>query len=369
MRPLRGDEQVEAELPPLRRDSRGVLGRERRHLVARLARTDVVRLVDHDQHGLTLGTPPPQRREHALRRDRLLAGRAQRAEVDDEAARAAGCDEVLDRVLVAERPDLPAVDAEVAQPRPERLVPRLGRGEQRLHDSRRTRSGLRRGARLEQLHERAVLIPVADRVEPQHSRLLGGVAVHETDVEPLGSFPCPPHLERAGSLHVARSETGFHVAPHLAEADEVRVRVEDDDPQRRLEQEPLEDRAERVRLSRAGLAAEERVPVEAARVEGKAHRRLERQLADVERGALWPRAGDPGCDRLGARRGDGLVVERSAVAFEHDAVAACDPDHQRGSGRVATKARIERARLDPGVLDHVHVAQTRRADRHVAARL
>ena len=63
-------------------------------------------------------------------------GVAERAEVDDQAARAARSDEVLDRFLVAERPDLPAVDAEVPQPRAECLMPRIGCSEQPLHHAR-----------------------------------------------------------------------------------------------------------------------------------------------------------------------------------------------------------------------------------------
>ncbi len=51
--------------------------------------------------------------------------------------------------------------------------------------------------------------------------------------------------------------------PHLMEPDEVRVRVEDDDPKGRLEQKLLEHRSECVRLPRSGLTAQERVPVEA----------------------------------------------------------------------------------------------------------
>ena len=73
------------------------------------------------------------------------------------------------------------------------------------------------------------------------------------------------------------------VVTDLAESNVVRVRVENDDPERRLEEQPLEHGAERVRLSGARLPAEERVPVEATGVEGEPNTGFEEQRPDVER--------------------------------------------------------------------------------------
>jgi hypothetical protein len=95
LRALRRDEQVEPELPAFGGEANDVLGRECRHLVGRLAWADVMRLVDHDQDRLALGPPPPQCCEHALSRERLLAGCLQRSEVDDEPAGPARRNEIL----------------------------------------------------------------------------------------------------------------------------------------------------------------------------------------------------------------------------------------------------------------------------------
>ena len=113
------DEEVEAELPPFGGDADGVLGRQGSDLVAGLPRTDVVRLVDDDEDRLALGSPPPQRREHGLRRDRLLGTGVERAEVDDERTWPARRHEILERSLVPDGPDRPPVEAEVSHPRRE----------------------------------------------------------------------------------------------------------------------------------------------------------------------------------------------------------------------------------------------------------
>ena len=289
LRPLGRDEQVEAELPPLRRDLRRALGREGGDLVPGLAGADVVRLVDDDEHRIALGTAAPERGQHALRRDRLLPRSLERAEVDHEAARPSGADQILDRALVARRPDRPAVDAEVAEAGTERPPLRLRSLQQPLGDL-----AARRGAALEALldevHEDAVLLPVADRVEPQDRRLLLRLEVGEADMEPFGARRAAAADDDAlGRAPVAVRNVAVHAVAKRADADEVGVRVEDDDPERRLEEKLLEHRAERVALPGAGLPAEERVPVEAARVEEEAHSVLGGELADVERRPLWPR--------------------------------------------------------------------------------
>ena len=71
----------------------------------------------------------------------------------------------------------------------------------------------------------------------------------------------------------------------VRQPDEVGVGIEHDDPQLRLEQQLLEDHAERVRLAGARLPAQERVAVEPAGVERARHVRRERELADLQRRA------------------------------------------------------------------------------------
>ena len=114
--PLRRDEQVEAELPPLGRDPDCVLRDESRDGIVWLLGAHVMRLVDHDQHGLAVGAPPPECFEHRLRGDRLLLAGRQRAEVDDETARVAALDVVDERPRPAARPQLPVRNAEVLGP-------------------------------------------------------------------------------------------------------------------------------------------------------------------------------------------------------------------------------------------------------------
>ena len=67
LRPLRRDEQVEAELATLGGDPDCMLGHERRDGVVRCLRANVVRLIDHDEHGLAVGAAPPERCEYRLR--------------------------------------------------------------------------------------------------------------------------------------------------------------------------------------------------------------------------------------------------------------------------------------------------------------
>ena len=73
-------------------------------------------LVDDDEHGRPIAATLPEPREHGLGDKRLLVVRPQRAEVDDDAARAAGGDGVQDRAWVARRPDTPLEDAQVLRP-------------------------------------------------------------------------------------------------------------------------------------------------------------------------------------------------------------------------------------------------------------
>ncbi len=63
------------------------------------------------------------------------------------------------------------------------------------------------------------------------------------------------------------------------------------------------------------------MPVEAARVEEEPHSVFRHELADVQAGALRPRALEPRADTLLVRATDGQVVERSDPCFEQDAAS------------------------------------------------
>jgi hypothetical protein len=64
LRPLGHHDQIEPELAPLSGDPDRVVGGEGGERVAGLGRTDVVGLVDHDDHRLAAGAPAPQPLEH-----------------------------------------------------------------------------------------------------------------------------------------------------------------------------------------------------------------------------------------------------------------------------------------------------------------
>ena len=330
LRALGGDEEDEPELAALAGDADGVLRRQTGERVLGEGRAHVVRLVDHDQHGLAGGPPPPERGEQRLRRDRLLLPRCERAEVGHDAARPAGLNEVFERSGVVPGPDLPAVDAEVPGAHPER-VHGVGRGAH-LVDDLPHRPRLGRDGALERLGERRVLLAVADWVQAKHGRLLGRVEVSEADVEPVGArISCTTHLDGRGRGRVLRIDVTPDAVAQLGEADEVRVRVEDHDPERRLDQQPLEDRPERVRLPGAGLPAEERVPVERPRVERERHALGERQRPDLERSSRRPSCIQPPRDLLRRRDAGRGLAERRFRALEHAPFDACGvppPLHQ-----------------------------------------
>ncbi|MGD0391120.1 MAG: hypothetical protein ABSC41_00600 [Acidimicrobiales bacterium] len=69
---LRGDEQVEAELPPLSGDLDGTPGRQFDHSIVGPLRADVVGFADDDEHRLVPATKFPERVEHAVGRHGLL---------------------------------------------------------------------------------------------------------------------------------------------------------------------------------------------------------------------------------------------------------------------------------------------------------
>ena len=124
------------------------------------------------------------------------------------------------------------------------------------------------------------------------------------------------------------ASAGSAPATHLAEADEVGVEVEDEQAEPGLEEQPLEQDAERIRLARAGLAAEERVAREAAGVEPCRYS-LDRGLADLELGAGGRQAAEQRV-HLGGRGGAHVrVAKRGCASTEDDACAGRQP-HARG---------------------------------------
>ena len=261
------------------------------------------------------------------------------------------------------------MNPQVAETGSERLDVRARRAEQPLRQLDRARGGVLEPA-LQHVDQGAVFLAIVDRVEPEHGGLLLRVTVGEADMEPLcAGRGAAAHDQPGGRSSVTVREGLLDVLPHLPEPDEIRVRVEDDDAKRRLEQKLLEDRAERVGLPRPRLAAEERVPVEAARVEGEAHTRLEHELADVERGPLRSRALQPGHDRGLVCRLDRKVVERRTAVFEDDAVAAGKGNPNVGrTGELRAHNRGKLSSLGRRELDCVDLTQPS-ADRDVAAGL
>src|SRR4051812_44953325 len=153
-----------------------------------------------------------------------------------------------------------------------------------------------------------------------------------------------------GRAPVAVGNVAVHAVAKRPDADEIGVRIEDDDPERGLEEELLEDGAERVALPRAGLPAEERVPVEAARVEEEAHSVLVGELADVEAGPLGPRLFQPCRHARFVGPADRHIMERGDTAFEEHPLA------------------VDGASLFRHELDGVHLPEVL-TDRRVAPRL
>ena len=181
-------------------------------------------------------------------------------------------------------------------------------------------------------HELGVLFTVRHRVEAERGRLQGRLELREPKRKAVAG---PPHRQRAGRLGVARSLGGVRVRPQLPEPYVVGVRVEHDELQVGLEQQPLEDDAERVRLAGARLAAQERVAPETARVERERHAGREQVLPDLEAGS--PRRGllEVVAYLVGSRRPHRGVVERRPVAAQHTALALGAADHDLGAVRRA----------------------------------
>ena len=144
---------------------------------------------------------------------------------------------------VGARPDPPLVEAEVAgaAEEPDRVVAALDAQPLELLERERPRF-----RRLDEAVQLGVFVAVGDRVEPQRRSLQAGAELGEAQPEPLAAAPDGDAVAQAGKTC---RRVLFGIRPQLAEPDEVRVRVEHDHPQRRLQQQPLEHDAERVRLA------------------------------------------------------------------------------------------------------------------------
>ena len=242
--------------------------------------TDVVRLVDDDQHGLARLAPAPQLVEDGGRGQRLLLARRERSEVDDHAALGRVGERVQHRAAGLPGPHVEAARCAGCGPAAPAAAPRAARSPPAPP----TVGGSPDG---EQGDELGVLLAVARSGRGAAAR----PARRDRARRAAGAARCSrsPRAEcaddAAGRLPVALGHPRVGAGAGRVQVREVGVRVEHDHPQARLHQQPLEHDAERVRLARAGLPAQERVAVEAPRVDGRGHAGDERELADLERRA------------------------------------------------------------------------------------
>ena len=249
---------------------------------SRLLRADVVRLVHHHQQRPPPGASLPQPRQHCLRDQRALLLEVDAAQVDHQAAPVLILQLVEQPVHVAAAgPHRPVEHAQVAHPLAQRAQV-LGPGDQRLEDPLQVVAA---PVLLEQLEQRRVLVAVAQRVEADRRGPPGLVEVGEAQLEAALVGAGPQHAHAGDALRIARGLRGRGAGPRFAQPDEVGVGVEHDDLEPGLQQQPLEDQAERVGLAGAGLPAEEGVAVEAAGVDPGGHAGCEQHLADRQLGA------------------------------------------------------------------------------------
>ncbi len=270
LRPLGREEEVEPELAPLGGDlDRRFRGEELQPAVGELG-AHVVRLVDDDEQRSPFEPPLPEAREDGLGDERLLGRRAERADVDDEAAPVVPVEVLEDGARLLPRPDAVAVDAEVADPAEQAVEPFA----RRFATARRERL-VARGARpfLECAQQLVVLDGIADRVELEDASVRGAVELREANPEPaLPLRRRRANEDRGRERSESCCERGVGAGARLTQAHEIGVGVDHDDPQLGVEQKLLEDDAKRVRLARARLPAEERMPIEAAGVDPCGHR-------------------------------------------------------------------------------------------------
>ena len=361
--PLRREQQPQAVLAALGGDLDEPVQQPLRHRAGRLGAAQVVGLVDDEQRRDPAVALGPQLVDD-LEADGDRLGRvAEPAEVHHRDAVATGDDVGGGRQVAG--PHLPVEHPEVLHPLGQRLLAGGAGAQRREHLAHlRVRADLRQEA-----DEGVVLVLVAHRVQLQGGGL--GLAGHRAEPHPQrfvalgarGVAAQHPHAALGDPLGVGLR----HPRDRRAEVDEVGVRVEDGHPQVGLQQEPLEEHPEGVRLARPALAAEEGVPVEPAGPQA-------RLGADV--------TGAPGADRQGAGGravqaaelgGPGEVhgglAERRPVAALHRArlVQGADDDTEPGQRLVAGRLHdVDDLAQEPDPLgggDDDHVTRRHRVGR------
>ena len=155
--------------------------------------------------------------------------------------RASPSEAIADSPVVA-RPHAPAVDAEVADALRERARLRPRAADQVLE---RLRPRV-----VDHGVELGVLLAVGHRVEPQHRRLGLAAELAQSQAQARIAVAAADVDPSASARQRSRGRLVDAVA-HLAQADHVGVRVEDHDPQARLQQQLLEHDAERVASCRS----------------------------------------------------------------------------------------------------------------------
>ena len=271
-------------------------------------RADVVRLVDHDEHGLA-SVRRHRAFEHGLRGDGLLLARRQRAEIDDETARVASLDVVDERPLPPRAHSCRRRTPRFSALKPKRPRVRLFRRRQLFEGD--------ASAPSSSSTSRTPRDRPPGRAASAAARALGSSWPRRS----VKTVPGTPH-ETPFARRRSRQRAARRRCPRLAEPDVVGVRVEDDKAKVRLDEQPLQHEPERIRLAGARLAAQKRVTVEPAGVERRRHAGRKQQLADRAARSRRPNRLQP----LGHLGGLGWacerVVERLAVAVEDDALAA-----------------------------------------------
>jgi hypothetical protein len=226
--------------------------------------------------------------------------------------------------------------------------------------------------RLEKVSELRILAAIRDRVEAENGSLDARIEIAEPKTQALRSNSPGAANDHARSPAMAFGQVLGNSVAGSAQTYEVRIRIEHDDAQARLVQESLQDHAERVRLSRARLPAQERVAVEPAGIESERHARREPQLADVELSTVRTRALKPGRHFVRPRRSHQPVVERIAVAVTYHPGPAHGPDPNRGRElgiRITAVRRPKRGPVDLDEREIENLTDPRRAtalDDHIA---
>ena len=298
-------------------------------------RADVVRLVDDDQHRLALARAAATARRAPPPATSACSSRvAQRAEVDDDAARAgiaASASSIEPGSSRAQTPKL--VDAEVAGPR--------ARSRRALGRRRAVALSASAAALGEQRGELGVLLAVGDRVEPQQRRLRGRLELAQPQPQPLAPLGARPSARRPSGGR-ARSARRGRVGARRGRG--------------RGARSPSSGRARRcagrsrAAAARASRRASRSCPSPTGRTgtcAGRSRRRraahgtpgASAQLADLAaraRGAR-SRASSRAPRRASAGR-ISRVVERRAVALEQRALAAGVPDRDARAHRLAVRA-------------------------------